>query len=137
MFVFETDIYVEDVDFGGIVYHANYLKYAERARTMWLKSFGYPLQSLLHDNITFVIRKAALEYLAPARLSDRIAVASTLIDHGRSSMHVSQKIHKITGDAFKPDSDPLLCQITVQVVCVDRSIKPISIPKTILEGFKS
>lgn len=84
-------IYYEDTDAGGIVYHANYLRYFERARTDWLRQLGAVHSDLLaRDRVGFVVRDLALDYLAPARLDDRLTVDVRLLEARRASMRLAQ-----------------------------------------------
>lgn len=86
-------VYWEDTDAGGIVFYANYLKFMERARTEWLRSLGLE-QSLLKQQTggMFVVTETALKYLQPARLDDELRVDTQIIDKGRASLKISQKI---------------------------------------------
>ena len=68
MFCWPVSIYYEDVDAGGVVYHANYLKFFERARTEWLKSFGVQQSALLAENIAFVVANEVAISCPPVHL---------------------------------------------------------------------
>jgi acyl-CoA thioester hydrolase len=68
-------IYFEDTDAGGVVYHANYLRFAERARTEALRAMGLPHSEMMEKHgIIFVVRRVALDYQRPARLDDWLTV---------------------------------------------------------------
>ena len=70
-----TRIYYEDTDAGGIVYHARYLAFAERARTEALREAGLPHSELVRDHgVSFVVRRAEMDYLRPAHLDDELVV---------------------------------------------------------------
>lgn len=88
-------VYYEDTDAGGIVYYANYLKFAERARTDALRSLGIS-QSNLHEErgIVFVVTRVEVDYRRPARLDDAITVQTLLQEMGKVRMCMSQKIKK-------------------------------------------
>ena len=71
VFTWTVRVYFEDTDSGGVVYHANYLKFMERARTEWLRSFGLNQKKLKQEeNIMFVVRKIDIQYKIPARFND-------------------------------------------------------------------
>ncbi len=70
-------VYYEDTDAAGIVYHANYLRFAERARTEAMRALGIPHAELLRDcNLMFVVRRIKVDYLRPARLDDSLVVVT-------------------------------------------------------------
>jgi acyl-CoA thioester hydrolase len=70
-------IYWEDTDAGGIVFYANYLRFFERARTEWLRSFGLSQQVLREQTGgMFVVTDVRLRYLQPARLDDQLLVTA-------------------------------------------------------------
>src|SRR5690554_7008378 len=71
-FKWHARVYYEDTDAGGIVYHANYLKFMERARTEWLRDLGFFQQSLRADDTLFVVRSLNIQYKAPAYLDDEL-----------------------------------------------------------------
>ena len=61
-------VYIEDTDAGGIVFHAKYLHYMERARTEWVRSCGVGLRAGLADNISYVVQRLTIHYAVPAKL---------------------------------------------------------------------
>ena len=63
-------VYIEDTDAGGIVFHAKYLHYMERARTEWVRSCGVGLRAGLADNISYVVQRLTIHYAVPAKLDD-------------------------------------------------------------------
>ncbi len=93
MFTFPIRVYWEDTDAGGIVFYANYLKFMERARTEWLRSVGIE-QQLLRKRTggMFVVTETQLKYLHPARLDDLLDVSVQIIETGRASLKIHQKI---------------------------------------------
>ncbi len=94
-FVFPVRVYYEDTDAGAVVYYANYLKFAERARTEMLRHLGIE-NSVLQERhgIAFVVRHIEAEYIAPARLDDLLAVHLTLTKVGGASLHGVQTISR-------------------------------------------
>ncbi len=74
-------VYYEDTDAGGIVYHANYLRFAERARTEALRDLGVPHAEMVRDwRLMFVVRRAKLDYFRPARLDDSLEVVTEPVE---------------------------------------------------------
>ncbi|MFT9399848.1 YbgC/FadM family acyl-CoA thioesterase [Acetobacter sp.] len=84
-------IYYEDTDAGGIVYHARYLAFAERARTEAIRSLGMPAASLLADyGLVFVVRDASINYRVPLKLDDVTTVTTRLLDQKAASCRLEQ-----------------------------------------------
>ena len=95
VYVFPVRVYYEDTDAGGVVYHANYLQFAERARTEMLRTLGMQQSQLAAETgILFVIRRCVADFLAPARLDDRLEVASRLIDLRGASIDLHQDVRR-------------------------------------------
>lgn len=104
-------VYYEDTDAGGIVYYANYLKFFERARTEWLRNLGVNQSDVAEQNQRlFVVKKVEIQYLKPARLDDLISVRSRITQLGSATIHFEQGALR---------GGELLCQSTIQIVCVD------------------
>ena len=127
-FSWPVRVYYEDTDSGGVVYYANNLKFLERARTEWLRAFGFEQPQLLSDfNVIFVVRSVAIEYLRPAVFNDLLTVTATPNKIGRSSIDIAQTIER----------DETLATAQVKIVCVDgASFKPVSIPATVKEKLE-
>jgi acyl-CoA thioester hydrolase len=103
-------VYFEDTDAGGIVYHANYLGFAERARTEALRDMGLPHSDMmLRHGMIFVVRHAELDYQRPARLDDSLMVETTAVSVGGASMKLRQRIKR---------SDETLVIVDVTLVSV-------------------
>lgn len=123
-------IYYEDTDAGGVVYHARYVAFYERARTEMLRQRNFYQQKLLHNKrIAFAVRRMTVDYLAPARLDDMLEVQSEITGMRGASLTFAQRIL---------DSDgKLLNGAEVLVVCVDpHKMKPVALPKSIVAEFK-
>lgn len=87
-------VYYEDTDHGGVVYYANYLKFMERARTEWLRSFGIELDRLgAEQELIFAVRRAEVDYLLPARFNDALQVTVALLRVGGASLELIQHIY--------------------------------------------
>jgi len=86
-------VYYEDTDAAGIVYYANYLRFAERARSEFLRLLGIDQRALRErDGLVFAVRRAALDYLAPARLDDLLELRSTLTAVRAASVEALQRV---------------------------------------------
>jgi acyl-CoA thioester hydrolase len=97
---YETRIYYQDTDAGGIVYHANYLAIAERARTEALREMGAPHAEMVAEyGVMFVVHRANLHYQRPARLDEVVRVETEFTELGGASVALRQK--------FLRDSDSL------------------------------
>ena len=125
-FVWPVRIYWEDTDAGGVVYHASYLRFLERARTEWLRAQGID-QSRVREtyDIAFVVRDLAIEFLLPARLDDLLDVELVTADRRSASMTFSQRILRRVDGA-------VLTTARVRVACVSLSdLKPCRIPENL------
>ena len=114
-------IFFEDTDAGGIVYYANYLKYFERARSEWLRSYGLGQFELANAHrLFFVVRKAYTDYLSPARLDDQITVTVKVEKLGKVAVEFYQEIYR---------GQELLVHCRTKVGCISAdSMKPMAIP---------
>lgn len=123
-------IYFEDTDSGGVVYHSNYLKFMERARTEWLRSLGIDQRHLKNtEHIMFVVHRIDIQYKLPARFNDDLIVKSELVDIGSSTIMFKQMIYR---------NNDMLIDATVDVACIDsEKFKPVRIPKTIKYTMES
>lgn len=125
LFQWPVRVYYEDTDAGGVVYHASYLAFYERARTEMLRYYGISQQSLLSERIAFVVRKLTVEYFVPARLDDMLNIHCEVSGLSKASLMFSQRI--IRAD------DQLLNTAEVKIVCVDPvSMRPRKIPNFII-----
>lgn len=123
-------IYYEDTDAGGVVYHANYLKYMERGRSDMLRLLGLDQEKMLKfreaDDIKFVIIRTEVDYVKPARLNDEITVRSRISGLGRASLVMEQEICR-SGD--------ILARGVIRVAALGEQGKPVRLPKKIIQKF--
>lgn len=92
-FVWPVRIYYEDTDLGGVVYHANYLRYMERARTEFFRAIGLAAAYPDDPEPTFwALRKAALEYIRPAKFNDLLEVRTTVVALSGARLEADQSI---------------------------------------------
>jgi len=91
-------VYYEDTDAGGMVYHATYLRYAERARTEALRDLGIPHAELVQRcNLMFVVRRIEVDYLQAARLDDSLVVETEVLASGAASATLRQTVRGLAG----------------------------------------
>ena len=125
---FPVRVYYEDTDAGGIVYYANYLKFAERARTEFLRSLGSEHHAMKEQHgVEFVVRSMEADYIRPARLDDELTVCSCLITLGGASMTARQIV--------KRDEEDLV-NMSVQLACVGAGGKPARMPGALRTALK-
>jgi acyl-CoA thioester hydrolase len=124
-FLWSVRVYYEDTDAAGVVYHSNYLKYMERARTEWLRAAGYSQKDLARDaGIVFVVASMNMEFLSSARLDELLDVRTRLSAVNGPRLVFEQSI--INGDG------ELKCRAGVNIVCVDAgTFRPRRIPDNI------
>lgn len=120
---FTARVYYEDTDTGGIMYHASYLRFAERARTEWLRALGINQQSLREaSGIGFVVTKLAIDYLAPAKLDDELTVITDMTELGRASLKLRQDVWR---------GPTLLAALLVTVAALDQHGHVARLPKSL------
>ena len=121
-------VYYEDTDSGGVVYYANYLKFMERARTEYLRQFGFEQDVLItNHNILFAVRQVQIDYFKPARFNEQLEVHSTVIECKKASLLFEQQVYRV-------EDAPLLCSAQVKIACLQAdAFKPCAIPTFIME----
>jgi acyl-CoA thioester hydrolase len=119
-------VYYEDTDAGGVVYYANYLKFFERARTEWLRSFGLNQDKLAQEEgLIFVVRRASLDFVRPARLDDMLEVTVEPLKLARVYVRLAQEARR---------GAQVLARAEIQVACLNlRGFKPVAIPQSLRE----
>ena len=94
-FQWPVRIYWEDTDAGGVVYHARYLAFMERARSEWLRARGVQQDALREDDdLVFAVRAIDLDFRAPARLDDQLQCSVRLLESRGASFVVGQRIER-------------------------------------------
>ena len=117
-------VYYEDTDAGGVVYYANYLKFAERARTEFLRSLGFSQRQLAtNENTLFVVHHANLQLIRPAFLDDEITITTAVTLKRSTSLEFTQVFYR---------AENIISKALVEVVAVNNSLKPKRIPETLL-----
>lgn len=103
-------VYYEDTDAGGVVYHANYLRYAERARTEALRDAGVPHAEMVSQHgLMFMVRRVKVDYLAPARLDDSLSVLTETRSIRAASVELRQSVTR---------AGQVLAVLDIELVCV-------------------
>lgn len=122
----DVRIYYEDTDCGGVVYYANYLKYFERARTEYLEERGIFVKECIPRGFFFVVAHQDIDYKAPAFYAD--------------VLHIETKASKISSASIIFDyivknkkTEQLIATASTILVCVDKDIQPMKIPKDVRE----
>jgi len=117
-------VYYEDTDAGGVVYHANYLRFFERARTEWLRQLGYSQAEMaVEQQLLFTVVSLETRFHLPARLDDALRVRSVASVAGGPSVIFTQQLWR---DAAAPQ---LLVSATVRVACLQPvTFKPRRLP---------
>jgi acyl-CoA thioester hydrolase len=124
LFAFPVRIYWEDTDAGGVVYHARYLHFLERARTEWLRASGIGQHDLREqDNVVFVVHAMDIRFNAPARLDDLLAATVQPVERRSASFVVVQTLKR------EPEAQALV-EARVRVACLDAAaFRPRPIPE--------
>jgi acyl-CoA thioester hydrolase len=122
-------VYYEDTDAGGLVYHANYLKFAERARTEMLREARIEQLILKNDyNIQFVVKNLYIDFFKPAQLDDLLTIKSIILKVSSAKVIMEQTIYiKMT----------LLAKINVTLGSINTEGKPSRLPKIVLERLNN
>jgi acyl-CoA thioester hydrolase len=122
----EFRIYYEDTDAGGVVYHARYLGFFERGRTEFFRDRGLSVQQLHAEGRLFPVVRMEIDFRYAARLDDLVRVETELVEAGRTSFVMQQRLLR-AADA------KLLTEGRVTLVCVDADMKPKRLPAQLRE----
>ena len=129
--IYPVRVYYEDTDAAGIVYYANYLKYAERARTELLRDLGTENARLMEtEGLAFAVRRCEVDFFKPARLDDLLSVETRLIDVGGASLVADQRVKRDNAE---------LVRMELKLACMSLDGRPARLPaavKTRLEEFR-
>lgn len=120
-------VYYEDTDAAGIVYYANYLKFAERARTEMMRELGAEPRSLQEETgLFFVVQRCHAEYRRPAMLDDVVEVQTHVTGIGAASLSLRQDVHR---------QDTCLASMDVRLALVDHEMKPARLTKALIAAL--
>jgi acyl-CoA thioester hydrolase len=113
-------VYYEDTDAAGIVYYANYLKFAERGRTEMMRTLGFAHSAIRQETgIIFTVRRLSADYRAPARLDDALSVDTRIVEIGAATLQLDQQIRR---------DGRLLVALDLLLACVGRDGRPRRVP---------
>ena len=120
---FPIRVHYEDTDMGGIVYHANYLKFIERARSDWVAGMGIDQVSMKAEaGLVFAVRRIECDYLAVAGFDDRLEVTTRVQSVTGARLMMEQKVWR---------DGTLLFAALVTVVCITTAGQPARLPANI------
>ena len=127
--IFRLRVYYEDTDAAGIVYYANYFKFAERARTEMLRSVKIDQNGLYtKTGVRFVVRSCAIDYLKPARLDDELEVHTKIQCVKGASLTALQTVRRAR-DA--------VVSLKLRIACIGRCGRPKRLPEEVASGLQS
>ena len=127
-FVWPVRVYYEDTDSGGVVYYANYLRFMERARTEFLRHFGFEQDQLIaEDGVLFAVRAIEVDYLRPARFNELLDVSARVVQRGGASITCHQEVRR---------NGEVLCSGRVKIASLEAdTMRPVAIPKQIVTAM--
>ncbi len=125
-------VYYEDTDAGGVVYHARYLNFMERARTEWLRALGFEQDRLRAEHgLIFTVRRMDIAFVQPARFNELLWVESAVRHCRRASMDFAQRV-------LRSDDATPYCRANINIACVDAErLRPARIPEDIMTAILS
>ena len=130
--VYPLRVYYEDTDAAGIVYYANYLRFAERARTEMMRSLGLNHSGMMaEEGVVFAVRHCTADFLAPARLDDWLEVVTRITGLRGASLGMEQWVRRDGAD---------LVRMSLKLACMTLAGRPSRIPATLradLEEFRN
>lgn len=120
-------VYYEDTDAAGMVYHANHLRFAERARTEMMRCVGLDHTTLrTRLGLTFTVRRCVVDFLAPARLDDRLEVQTGLLRQGGASLDLEQRILR---------DGMLLARLELRLALIDQAMRVARLPRELVAAL--
>lgn len=136
VFEWPLRVYIEDTDAGGIVYYVNYLKFIERARTEFLRHYGFDKTAIFNHELMFVVHSLSSEYVKPARLDDELVATAVIEKVGKTYLQMHQQVLRCINAGQSDEHRELLCRADVKIACVDRQlIKPRKIPPVMMAAL--
>jgi acyl-CoA thioester hydrolase len=120
---FPIRVYYEDTDAAGMVYYANYLKFAERGRTELMRVAGssHSEMSEAFDTV-FAVSRCEIDYLKPARLDDLLTVETRVVEVGGAVVRLDQRIQR---------DGNLLTRLNIRIACLNRKGRPQRLPEPV------
>ncbi|TBR37057.1 MULTISPECIES: tol-pal system-associated acyl-CoA thioesterase [Dyella] len=129
-FAWPVRVYWEDTDAGGVVYHASYLRFMERARSEWLRAQGIDQMAFKQaTGLAFLVRAMEIDFLRAALLDDELSVTVEVKERRAASILFTQTIRRAS------DGSQLITA-QVRVACVDiQRMRPVQIPAEMIPGL--
>jgi len=141
IFTTRLRVYYQDTDAGGIVYHANYLNFAERGRTEALREMGIPHAEMLRQHgVMFVVRKVIVDYQRPARIDEALRVETRVVRVGGASVTLRQEICRDSyalGDTGAPRDSDSLAVLQLDLACATPAGKATRMPEAWRERLQA
>jgi len=107
---------------GGVVYHANYLRYIERARSDWVRQLGNDQNAMREAGVVWVVRRIEADYLASAKFEDQLLVETSMTRVSTARLVMDQVIWR---------DDQVIFRAVVTAVCMNGAGKPVRLPAEI------
>ncbi|MGQ9371488.1 YbgC/FadM family acyl-CoA thioesterase [Azospirillum sp. A39] len=125
--LYPVRVFYEDTDAGGIVYHANYLRFFERGRSAMLALLGLSHTALLDgQGVSFAVRRAKIDFVAPARLEDTLEVETRIADIGGASFAVAQSARR---------DGRILARADLTIATINRAGRAARLPPAVREAL--
>ncbi|MBN8294430.1 tol-pal system-associated acyl-CoA thioesterase [Rhodobacter sp. NTK016B] len=119
---YPVTVHYEDTDLGGIVYHANYLKFIERARSDWVRALGIDQVALRREGVIFAVHHIEAWFQAPATLDEQLSVHTSVIEAGVARLVLDQQVYR---------GETCLFRAQVTLVSMTTEGKPRRLPKEV------
>lgn len=119
---FTLRVYYEDTDMGGVVYYANYLRFIERARSVWVRELGIDQNAMKADGVVWVVHRVEADYLAAARFEDELVVETTVASVTTARLVMDQIVRRGEQEIFRAK---------VTAVCMNEAGRPVRLPAEI------
>jgi acyl-CoA thioester hydrolase len=124
--VLQLRVYYEDTDFSGLVYHANYLKFCERARSDWLRVAGVDQIAMSGGSLHFVVRRMICDFLKPAKFNDILSIESRPVELKGARFEMAQRVMRC---------DEVLFTAAVTVALIDGRGRPMRVTHELGQKF--
>lgn len=122
---YDMRVFLEDTDAGGIVYHANHIRFFDRSRTEWLIHYG--LDKLINADFIFIVRKATVNYKRPMQYNDMLRVTSVLASYRGTQFVID---HEIIRDGITVATGQ------IEIACLDKhTMRPVRVPQALIDIF--
>lgn len=126
---FDVRVYFEDTDVGGVVYHSNYLKYAERARTEFMRCLGIPHSTMIDETgAMFAVQSCKIQFLKPAVLDDWLKIETSVIEVTGARAILIQEIFR---------GEKMITRLHVALACIKKAGQPTRLPQKVFNLFKA